>query len=375
MNPERRWSWLALPLFLMAAAPAVGWAAPKAWLIGDDAVAAKLDLTQQAIVQTINIEERIRWDDEAIDLTRGNVFIPYGRGPVFYVQIRDLKTLQPKNVLDFGVREAPTRDVETIRFIFPPTGTQFFVRWSDPDAAGGAGGFDLATIDATTFQTIGHQVVSPPLEATLMLDASGRTLYSITSRKPAHVDVFDLPGFTRSATIDLEAVLNPAAFGRSIHGFRDGKLLVNENEKTRRQDPERYTLFVFDVASGQITPKVRTGLEGRGTLLPRTNRILFNEEIVPPPGTPGIRPGEVIGPGRLHVYDTLTGARLGTVNVAVEKTGRVLGVSPAEDTVYYQSYGARAANPKLSIIDLRTLAVVKELPLPFAAGRMVVFDE
>jgi hypothetical protein len=358
---------------------AQAWAAPKAWLINEDGDAVKLDLTQQELAETVDLGTVwILLGQMGVDRARGNLFVPHGRGP-YKLAVFDLKTLKPKGALGFEVDDAPTGPAEAVRFVFPPAGGTVFARHWNPAVKDEAKAIEVVGIDATTFEAAAPRTTSPPLAEKLMLDAAGRQLYSITSRKPARIDVFDVPALTHRSAIDLEPFLNPKAFGRGIFDFADGKILVAENEKAARQEPGRYTLFVFDAATGRISPKVRTGLMGDGALLPRTNRLVFNEKKTAQPGAKADRPGAALAsPGTVHVYDTATGNRLATVQVPLDpgtQWGRVLDVSPAEDFLYYLVPRPGRKTPKLAVVSLRTFAVVKELVLPYSGPRMIVFDE
>lgn len=364
------------------AVPPAAWAAPKAWLINVEGEAVKLDLTQNVIVETKDLGlDRIFISDVAVDRFRGNVLVPDGRGP-YTVSVLDLRTLNDKGTLDFEVDRAVTGDAETIRFVFPPTGGEFFARWWNDAAAGGTGTFEIATIDATTFQTTARRTSSPALANRLMLDASGRQLYSMTdmlvTQKPARIDVFDVPSFARTSTIDLEALLNPLAFGRGIHDFGLGKILITENEKASRPEANRYTLFVLEVATGRTSPKIQTGMMGDARLLPRTNRVLFDERTTTQPGAILQSPSNVLSPGRVHVYDTVTGNRQGIVQINLdpgEGSGKILGVSPAEDAFYYLIPRARDATLNLGVVSLTNLSVVREVRLPMNEPKMFIFDE
>ena len=335
-----------------------------------------MDLTQNATVGTTDLEiERLLVVGLAPDHPRGNILVPYGRGP-YDVAALDLKTLGLKGHLDYRVNHAPGGDPAAIRFAFPPSGGEFLARWWNPAAAGGTGAFEIATIDATTFRRTASRVTSPPLAERFMLEATGRQLYSITQRRPARIDVFDVPGFLRTSTIDLEALLNPAAFGRGIDDFGSGKILIVENEKTTRTEADRFTLFVYDLSTGRTTPRIRTNLEGDARLLPRTNRLLFDEQMTLTPGAELVRPGvDMVSLGKLHVYDTATGNRLATVAISDVQTGKVLGISAAEDAFYYLSFGPARPDAKLSVISLTSFSIVKELTLPIHDYRMVFFDE
>ncbi len=355
--------------------PQSGWPANRAWLIDWDGGAAKMDLVQSAIVQTAALPvDRILLDEVAVDPVRGNLFVPHGRGP-YRVDVFDLKPLKPKGRLDFAVDRAPTVAAEAIRFIFPPGGGVFFARWWNPTANGGNGAFEVVTIDGQTFKATTRRTTSPPLEQMLMVDASGQKLYSMTSVKPAHIDVYEIPSFQQISRVDLEAFVDAAAFGRSIHDMGGGKILLNENIKTLRTDPNRFSLYVFDFASGRITRKIHTGLEGAGQLLPNTNRAVFNEAVTQKPGARMLLPGDRINPGRIHVYDTIAGIRLATITVPGVQRGQIVGVNPAEDTLYYLSSAGSGSNPKLSIINLTTYSIVKELTPPINDFKMIFFYE
>jgi DNA-binding beta-propeller fold protein YncE len=318
---------------------------------------------------------RILLEDIAVDPKRRNLFVPNGRQSKT-VTVFDLKTLKSKGTLDFAVDYAPTASGETVRFIFPAAGNAFFARWWNENAAGGNGAFEVATINARTFKTTAQRATTPPLAEKLMLGSTGRTLYSMTERKPAHIDVFDLPGFTRNSSIDLEAFVNPGAFSRSIHDFGGGKLLFAENIKVRRADPNRFSLFVYDLASHRITPKIQTGFAGESRLLPQSNRVLFNERTDLTLDKSMVRSGvDFVYPGQVHVYDATTGNRVATVAVSGVHLGSLLAASPKEDMCYYFSQDVADQERKLSVIDLRSYTVVKELPLRRSDIRMIPFDE
>lgn len=133
-------------------------AAPMAWLINVEGQAVKLDLSRNVVVATKDLGiDQILVEDIAVDRPRGNVFAPNGRGP-YEVTAPDLRTLADKGALDFVVDQAPTAAAETIRFVFPPTGGEFFARmWNDGTTA-----FEIATINSTTLTTTARRTSSPP---------------------------------------------------------------------------------------------------------------------------------------------------------------------------------------------------------------------
>lgn len=365
---------LSLPV-LASSSPA--WGAPRAWLIDSSGAAAKLDPTQHRVMLTDSLSVFQTLPDElAVDPVRGLLFATDGRGP-YQIRVYDLKTLNPRGVLGFAPDMADDEE-SVVRFVFPPTGNEFYVRWSKPNAVADSEVFVVSTVNATTFKTITTRTTTPPLEGQLMLDDSGKQVYSMTAApwdKPARIDVFALPNFTRTSTIDLEAVLSPTAFGRAIDDFAKGKVLIGENEKALRSDPDHVTFFVFDVATRQSSPKMHTGLKGDGKLLPRTNRMLFVEELI---AASGPHSGAPISPGRIHVYDTLTGNRIGLIQIPVKITGWYVGVNPSEDTLYYLTDRPATPGrpePLLAVVNLKTLSIVKEFAVPVGADKIVFFDE
>lgn len=354
------------------------WGASRAWLLDKDGKVAKVDLIQHRVTEFTDLPlMRLVVEEATVDPVRGNLFIPTDRGP-YTIEVFDLKTLQRKGRLDFNPDLDPLgRSI--VRFLVPPTGTEFYVRWWNPAAAGGNGQFEVAVVDARTFKTIARRSTSPPLKDRLLLDAAGRQLYSMSTReRPARIEVFEVPSFSLISAIDLERFLNPLAFGRSIDDFGQGKLLIDENEKTERSQPDRYTLFVFDIATRQPGPKMRTGLEGNGQLLPRTNRMLFDEVIPPKAPSPGRRLGPPITPGRVHVYDTTTGNRLATIQIPVQTMGWYVGVNPTEDTLYYltdRTTGKESTELILAVVSLTSYSLLKEMAIPTDVPRIFFFDE
>ncbi len=366
---------LCLLLLIEPWGPSMGWTAPLAWLVNEEGNVAKLNLLQNVILETRDLGvDRILIKEIAIDQTRKHLYVPHGRPP-YSIAVFDLVTLKRKGILDFRVNHAPTATSEAVRFIFPPSGGEVYVRWWNAAAAGGSGAFEVTTIDAGLLKTKRQLIPSPALADKLMVDTTGQKVYSLRQNRPARIDVFDLPSLVLTSTIDLEAYLSPAAFGRDIDGFGQGKVLLGENEKTVRSDPSRYTYFVYEISTGRVTPRIRTGARGSVVLLGRTNRILFDEEVVLKPGAQVIRRGDLIKQGRIHVYDTVTSTPLAILNIPADRYGEILAVSPAEDAFYYLSSGASQPRPKVSAVSLNTFATLKEMPLPIDAPRMVVFDE
>lgn len=188
-----------------------------------------------------------------------------------------------------------------------------------------------------------------------MLDLSGRQVYSMKAKRPARIDVFDIPGFTQTSTVDLEPLLNPGALGRDIADFGEGKVLLLENDKALRADRSRYLLSVFDVASGRLTPKIQTGLMGNAKLLPRTNRVIFDETTALRPGADLLRHGELVSLGNIHVYEMVTGARSATVRISSERYGEVLAATLAEDIFYYLSSATQDPRPQITVVSLGSL--------------------
>ncbi len=280
----------------LLASPVRVWATSKAWLINGDGKAVKLDLNQNTIgpVQTLPVS-RVLIEEVVVDPFRGNLLVPFGRGP-YRVAVLDMRTLRLKGNLDIAVDHAPSGEADAIRFLFPGTGDKFFVRWWNPTASGGVGAFEVLTVNATTFTTTAHQVTTPPLSDKLLLDTTGTKLYSLNSRKPAQVDIFDIPAFTKTTTIDLEGYFNPSLVGRGIDDFRDGRVILVENEAIVRNDKSSYTVFLFDIMTGHVYPKIRTGLRGDARLLSRSRRILFDEEINLRPGAEMLSPTNLISP-------------------------------------------------------------------------------
>src|SRR5574337_884743 len=192
----------SLVSLLASATPST--ASPQAWLLDADGRAIKVDLVRNIVIDRALVGGPTRVEDLAVDPTRGYLFVPHGRGP-FSVDVHDLKSLRRKAQLDFTVTDAPTDDGETIRFIFPSSGPTFFARlWNAPQAAGGVGVFEVATIDGTTLQTVSRHTVSPALEARLMVVPGSPQVYSLRSNNPARADVFDLPSLTWRTSINLK---------------------------------------------------------------------------------------------------------------------------------------------------------------------------
>ncbi len=348
------------------------YASSRAWLLDGDGRALKIDLTRNAILAGALVGGPTLVDDVAFDSERGYLFIPYGRDP-FSVDVHEVKTLQRKGQLSFLIKEAPSDEGETIRFIFPRGGSVIFARIWNQGTREEEGVFELLTIDTQNLQVTSRKIVTPPLQARLMVAPGRPQVYSLMDDKPARADTFDLPSFIWRGSFDLERFINPRAYGRGIRDLGEGKILIVENEKLRREDANSFTLFVVNLSTGQVGPKVRTGRIGMGTLLPKSDRIIFAEQkIVSHPLT---RTAHAASTGVLQIFDAVAGNRLTTISIPGVQDGSVLAVSPNEDVLYYQSFEGIGTNARLWSINLRTYSVITQLALPFRTWRMLLFDE
>jgi DNA-binding beta-propeller fold protein YncE len=103
-------------------------------------------------------------------------------------------------------------------------------------------------------------------------------------------------------------------------------------------------------------------MTGRSLLTPQGDRLLVLD-----PSPYGLRRGLLIdeGPtGRIFVYDTATGDKLGHVAFSVGGKDRLAAVHPGGDKAYVASEGPRNDQMMITVVSLTTFTVLKELFVP-----------
>ncbi len=170
------------------------------------------------------------------------------------------------------------------------------------------------------------------------------------------------PAATRAYIVNPEGLLLTLDLDLDmVIGFREIPNLASERRAGRL--PQRPNVGqsppIRDVSRGAVHDEERTG---RSLLTPDGDRFLVLD-----PSPYGLPHGFLIdeGPtGRIFVYDSATGAKLGHVAFSVGGSDRLAAVHPSGDKVYVASDGPRAEQMTITVVSLMTFTVVKELFLP-----------
>jgi DNA-binding beta-propeller fold protein YncE len=146
-----------------------------------------------------------------------------------------------------------------------------------------------------------------------------------------------------------------------VIGLREIPNLVSEGRTSGRpQHPDAAQNPRLRDASRASGEAAETA--GQALLTPQGDRL-----VVLDPSPYGLPRGFLIdeGPtGRIFVYDTVTGTKLGHAAFSVGGSDRLAAVHPGGDKVYIASDGPRSDQMTITVVSLTTFTVVKELFVP-----------
>lgn len=352
---------LILILIVTLTAANSSWAAAKGWLIGSR-TAVKIDVSTNTIEKQIGVD--IVQGRFFFDQRNNNLLILKSSGRFeSRIYIYDVKALQSKGKLD-SVINTDTND--EVQVLFPLTGNLFYLRWVQEDG----GTPEIITYDSTSFKRIGQNKTNPITSNQLMLSDAGDFLYSIVDF--IKVDGFQIADFSYKSSLDVKKLFTLGYEG-GISENKRGKLLISEIiSRTPQLD---YFMYIFDITLNKVSQKIRTTIRGTDFLMPVTNKIALHERQYTGKFKSLRLETDYQSSGWIHIFDAVAGREVGLVKVNVEQNGDFVGVTPAEDKLYFLSYGAGFSNPMLHIIDLKNFVVIKTLPMPEASMSMVFFEE
>jgi hypothetical protein len=327
-----------------------------AHLVGTNGKIVKMDADTDTIISTYELPETgkyIQDGDTSVleDNINNRLYVVAGRLGC-RVLVYDLKTL--KFIKDLGIN-TPEPDVTMFR---TPDGKKIFIVWWNIQLEGGAWQFDIfngQTIEK--IKTLDFYFFSK--EVTFSKDS--KILYAIESGSEAKITVIEMQNYKILSTIDLNTIWRMDVFGKDVDDYRNGKMLIVENEKTHEDDPSKYLLSAYDIATKTLSPRVSTGQSGKGRLSSDATKVIFNEEqyIM---GTSGHHIEYSKSTGRLHVYEVATGRELGVVNYNVERESQIVGIHPNGKKVYL--IGVIDGDLSLLVMDIANFKVAKVLKIP-----------
>ena len=347
---------ICIVVSLIVASPSL--AKQYAYLIGYDGTVVKLDVGTDTIASTSNIKDVRDIQDVTVDDTKKLLYIAYGRYATFGVSVYNLMTLGFKK--DLGI----TAGSYDVRIIAPPLSNKFFVDWWDDTRNDRF----FTSFNATTFAKIADLSPYPIITFQIFYSKDKTKLYSID---PSAIDVYNTDNLNLLKSISLKEIFTPGIFGYGIDDYENERILVVENVKKAREEPNNYTLYTYSIESGQKSQKILTGMKGESKLSPNGDKIFFSEEEVIFGADGSVE--YVKSLGHLRVYNVATGEKRGTVNFTVDKGSGIAGVHPSGNKVYMT--GKITGVNSLLVMDVVNFKVVKIIKIPDTIQSMEFWTE
>jgi hypothetical protein len=338
------------------------------YLFDPDGNVLKLDTDTDTIVSRQTLQNvSLSPDDEwlVFDSPADNLLLVSHGREQFRIATFSLKSLAFRK--DLGVISSASP-----RALIPPRASHFFLDWVDPGTGGGAGKNVMTRFDKASLSRIDNLPQYPSLGNRRFFSPDGNRLYSYVDDSQDAVRIFDTGNLQLLSTLDIPPLFAPNLWGKAIEDIQGDRMLLAENTKSRRTDPDRISLFTVRLIDGSRSPRIVTGLEGDASLSPLGDKVIFNETttIRAPDGSIS----RIQSVGRLHVYDVATGGKLGQVTFPVHGEGAIEAIHPRGNKVYFYSGAFQAKDRTLASLSLVTFTLLKEITVPPVLFT-IVFDE
>lgn len=278
------------------------------------------------------------------------------------INIYDLLTLKQVKFVPFpNIIKEP----ENLKILYPQQGAKFYLAINDMSLNDGVGGVVTLAYEKKTQNYIGtvDNLLQNLVDENNWFSEDQNTLYVETAE--GNLRVYNSQTLMQTNTINLSNVYAKNMWGKGIFDIKNGIVLLEENNKLQDVDKNNISFLTYNIATSSISTRVVTGMDDETTLLtPDANKIIFIEaqsssyvdSKVPPKGSTVT--------GKIHVYDTKTGNKLGLITLPADFSGQVLGIRPTSDKLYYKVYSRDESKIRLEVVDLVGMKVIKEIPVP-----------
>lgn len=341
-----------------------------AWLSNFKNTVSKLDVSQNKIVQTIksdnlnvmsDLDLERRYMVNPINGTLCAVYNRAARGAGQGVKIISLSDLVIKK--DLYIRSLDPDEVFPV-IIMPPASNKFYVVWWDKlKEVNGEGGETISSFDSTTFKELQNDITIP-------IDYALPSAISINTNKLYTVDLDNnvIKHYDNSLnllkTVPVAYLWNSTIFLKRIdYKSNYGKLLLMENIKASADMPNDIKYFVYDLETNTKSTKFSIKEKGEKILSTDGLKLVVNE-ITGRENDAGYT--ETWPINIIHIYDTVTGIKIKTIDLSAKYKGLRLGKISPDSTKLYVYAAKRSDNVKTNntvlIIDLTNYAVLSELP-------------
>ena len=343
-----------------------------AYFIGPEGKIAKLNTDTNAVTQ-LNLKTSAGVALDKIldaDTANFNLYINHCvRLSSCKLGVYGLKTLS-------FIKELPLESLDpNVQMIIYPDGSKFLIQYFIPGEEGEEGGYTTDLYNGKTLTKIQNLRTIFGMEE-VMFSLNGKKIYSVIGGDEARIDTIDSTTFKVLASKDLTQLWRKDVFRARVENFEKGKLLISENLKTEINLPDKLDFYVYDIETGGTSPKISTGLQGNLVLTPDGTKIIFDENQDIRETIAG--ESRFIGfksLGRLHIYDVATGNKIKTISFNAKETGKVIGIRPAGDRLYYQSKGLTEDTYNITVINIKNYYVMTTSSLPFKVLFVVFFEE
>lgn len=337
-------------------------AATSAWIISQKE-AQKLN----AANNIVDIKEFDGGYKQYYDKRTGNLFVLTNASrDVSVIFVYDIFTLKYKGKLNITISDSAK---DELQIITPNKGNIFYVRFLENED----GEPQITSYDATTLSPIKKYTTTPGVADQSFVSESGNLLYSISNDENIlRADVFNTADFSLKESIDLKANFTLGVEG-AVSQLAEGKLLISE--VITREPQLEYFLYIYDLATNKITPKIRTMIKGDDYLIPITSKILLHERQTNNRFKSMRLETDYKTTGKIHVFNGLNAQKICTATIGTGLNGKFITTAMTGNILYYVSYGEKFANPILNIIDINQCTSFKPLPLSTSEIQMIFYDE
>lgn len=268
-------------------------------------------------------------------------------------------------------------DEPDVQMVIYPDGSRFIVQYLAAGGEGGVTGYTTDLYNAKTVSMIENLKTFFAMEE-VMFSSDRKKLYSVVGGDDAKVDIIDSSTFQTLASRDLAQIWRQDVFAADVESFDSGKILISEDLKAEKNLPDKLDFYVYDIESGGLSPKISTGLQGNLTLISGGTKIIFDEnqdvrEVLSKGGKAHIMGFK--SSGRIHIYDVATGKELRMIPFKVQGQGKIAGIRPAGDRLYYESEGLTKDSANITVIDIKNYQVLTTISLPFKPLSVIFFEQ
>lgn len=347
-----------------------------AFLFADDQV-IKLDTETDTIANTTRSAEGIRGSKDlrgascAVDVVNNywiTSSLSSGQAGFYVYELSTLKKVK------FVLLPPDVKKPVDMKIIYPQQTSRFYVAVEDESLNNDAGGTVTMAFDKKTQAYLGitNNAVTDLVDENFWMSEDQSQIYVESAE--GNMRIYSSQTLSLITSIDLSSKYSSGVWGKGIQDIKNGVALLGENNKLRDSD-NNISFLTYNIATSAMTPKAVTGMSYKDYLLtPDGKKVVFSEEQNTVSSSDKASIKGYTATGRLHIYDVLTGRKIGMVTLTGGFGEKILGIRPQADKLYYLNYSKDESTITLYVINLLTFKVLKEIAVP-NLNFMVFFNE